>query len=267
MKNIALTFLTWLVLIPNLAHSEIAATPLPGDTRLVVFSYDQHNTYHILARPKSVTDIQFSSEERIKALALGDTIQWEVAKTTDGQHLFIKPKAERIQTSATIITDKRSYQLLLSSGSIDGKWYQRVTWEYPDLILLDETKKAEAADRESAEQSRLSSQVVSSGMPLDTVNFSYNIDGEAPFKPVGVMDDGKFTFIRMPQQIQELPALFLIDADRDAELINYVVRGDYLVVQRLFERVLLKIGKQEVRVTNAKLAKSRGGLFGLFKGD
>ncbi|MFD2274187.1 TrbG/VirB9 family P-type conjugative transfer protein [Undibacterium arcticum] len=73
----------------------------------------------------------------------------------------------------------------------------------------------------------------------------------------------KFTYIRMPQQLQELPALFLLTPDNDAELINYVVHGEYLVVQRLIDRVLLKIGKQEVRITNSKTTRS--GLMGLFR--
>ncbi|MFD2274188.1 hypothetical protein ACFS07_32805 [Undibacterium arcticum] len=37
----------------------------------------------------------------------------------------------------------------------------------------------------------MTSQVVAPGVSLESVNFSYQIDGDAPFKPAGVMDDGK----------------------------------------------------------------------------
>ncbi|MFD2274189.1 TrbG/VirB9 family P-type conjugative transfer protein [Undibacterium arcticum] len=47
---------------------------------------------------------------------------------------------KNVHTSATVITDKRTYQLLLTSNSTEGKWYQRVTWDYPELILLNEIK-------------------------------------------------------------------------------------------------------------------------------
>jgi P-type conjugative transfer protein VirB9 len=249
----------------HVAHAEAPAIPMPGDTRLVTFTYDEHNTYQLLARPKSVTDVQFHGEEHIRAVALGDTVQWEVAKTGDGQHLFVKPKFENITTSATVVTDKRTYQLILTSNTERGKWYQRVTWEYPDLLILEETKKEAEADKSEAEQKRLSSQVMNAGVALESVNFNYSISGDAPFRPLGAFDDGRFTYLRMPPNVQELPALFLVSDNSDAELINYVVKGEYLVVQRLIDSVLLKIGKHEVRVTNAKTSKSQGFL-DLFKG-
>lgn len=238
------------------SHAEVAPIAMPGDTRLVTFTYDPHNTYQLLTRPKSVTDVAFHSGERIKALALGDTVQWEVAKTADGQHLFIKPKFENITTSATIVTDKRTYQLLLTSNSLQGKWYQRVTWEYPELIVFEQQQQAEVQEKKDAEDKRLSSQVVANNFSIEDLNWNYQITGDAPFKPVGVFDNGKFTYIRLPANVQELPALFLVSPDSEAELVNYTVQGQYLVVQRLVESILLKIGKREVRVS-----KSKGGFF------
>lgn len=245
----------------NAAHAEMVAMPMPADTRLVVFPYDPHNTYQILTKPKAVTDIQFHGEERIKAVALGDTVQWETAKTADGTHLFIKPKFENIDTSATVVTDRRSYQLLLKSTRENGKWYQRVSWEYPELLMMQESLQVAAVEEKRVEEKRQASQTVSSGMALENLNFNYQIDGDAPFRPSGVLDDGKFTFLKMPAASQEMPALFLLPADgAEPELINYVIRGDYLVVQRLIDRVLLKIGKQEVRVSRQEKSK---GFFGL----
>lgn len=245
-----------IALASGASHAEVPPIAMPGDTRMVTFTYDPHNTYHLLTRPKSVTDVAFHSGERIKALALGDTVQWEVAKTGDGQHLFIKPKFENITTSATIVTDKRTYQLLLTSNGLQGKWYQRVTWEYPELIIFEQNQQAEAEEKKEVEEKRLSSQVVANNFALEDLNWNYQISGEAPFKPVGVFDNGKFTYIRLPANVQELPALFLVSPDSEAELINYTVQGQYLVVQRLIENVLLKIGKREVRVV-----KSKGGFF------
>ena len=39
------------------AQAEVKAIPMPGDTKLVVFSFDQNNTYTILARPRNITNI------------------------------------------------------------------------------------------------------------------------------------------------------------------------------------------------------------------
>ncbi|MFD2274190.1 hypothetical protein ACFS07_32815 [Undibacterium arcticum] len=64
MKLIRNLIVACLFLAHSWAAAEISATALPGDTRLVVFTYDQHNSYQILSRPKSVTDIQFNAEEK-----------------------------------------------------------------------------------------------------------------------------------------------------------------------------------------------------------
>lgn len=237
-----------LILMSATANAELPATPLPGDTKLVVFTYDENNTYRLFTRPKSVTNIQFYKDERIKALALGDTIQWEVAKTGDGQHLFVKPKFENISTSATIITDKRTYQLLFVSTKEDGKWYQRATWEYPQLVLHDELAQQVEEEKRNAKEKHQADQVIASGVKIEDLNYNYSIDGNAEFRPSVVFDDGKFTYLRMSGNVQELPALFMVNPDDEIELVNYRVRGEYLVVERLVSTILLKVGRNEVKI-------------------
>lgn len=258
MKKIFLALL--LIQFASTALAEVPATPLPTDTRLVVFTFDPNNSFEILLRPKSITNLQMGPDEKIKAFALGDTIQWEWSKTGDGQHLFLKPKFENIHTSATLITSKRTYQLLLKSSTVDGKWYQRVTWESSDLLSLDDQQGQK--DSTNQTEDKVSAKL-SPGTAVENLNFNYTIDGDAAFKPVSVLDDGKFTFLRMPPKLMELPALFMITPDNDSELINYIVRGDYLVIQRLVDKVLLKIGKQEVKVT--KEDPNRRTFFNMFK--
>ena len=63
------------------ARAELFATPLPGDSRLVQFEYDADNTFLILSRPKFVTHLEFGVDERIQAVAGGDTKFWEVTPT------------------------------------------------------------------------------------------------------------------------------------------------------------------------------------------
>lgn len=85
-------------------------------------------------------------------------------------------------------------------------------------------------------------------------------DNVAPFKPAMVFDDGKFTWIQLPSDVQEIPAIFALGADGTAELVNFTVRRNYFVVQRLFpDGALLKLRKDEVRVFNR-----RGKACGLF---
>jgi P-type conjugative transfer protein VirB9 len=242
------------------ASAEQVAMPISSaDTRLVVFTFDENNSYEILTKPKAVTDLEFQADERIETIAVGDPLQWEVQPTKSGKHLFIKPKFDDLSTSASIITDKRTYQFALRSGKEKdaSKWYQRVTWQYPDLIRSIAYDKAQKDERAEQENKKREDQVAGTGVPVQDLNFGYAIDGDTAFRPTSVFDDGKFTYIRMPAKIQELPALFYLPQDsKETELVNYTVKGDYLVVQRTMERVLLKIGKLEVKITNNKTYRS-----------
>ena len=140
MKNLILNALAAIGIAASLTptvHAEMSATALPGDTRLVEFEYDPDNTFLVLARPKSVTHVAFGEDEKISTVAGGDTKNWELSPTSDRRHLFVKPLFEGLETSMTVLTDKRSYQFVLRSTGPGSKWYQRVTWRYGQTILMD----------------------------------------------------------------------------------------------------------------------------------
>jgi P-type conjugative transfer protein VirB9 len=242
------------------ARSELFATPVPGDTRLVQFEYDPDNTFLVLGRPKSLTHLEFGADERIQTVAGGDTKHWELTPTQNRRHLFVKPIHEQIETSMTVITDKRTYQFVLRSTGAGAKWYQRVTWRYGGTLLLDaraeeERATATAVAVKAVERER-GDQVIGEAVRPQDLRFGYTLEGEAPFRPVSLFDDGSFTWIRMPARLAELPALFGSGEDGALAIVNYVVKGDYLLAQRVMERGVLKLGKQEVRFTRAPQTSS-----------
>lgn len=236
----------------QLCSAEIVATPLRGDSRLVEFSYDQDNTYLVLAKPKAVTHIHFAADEVIQSVAAGDTANWEFTPTRNRKNLFIKPRFDDQETSLTVITDKRSYQFVLRSTGDGKKWYQRVSWIYSrDLVLTVEG--ADAAESPVAAPAVAASAAkpptdTEIGIEPSSLHFGYQISGDAEFRPRVVFDDGKFTYFKMPSNLQELPALFAVIEDKDYSLVNFEVKGDYLVAQRLLPLAVLKLGREEVRV-------------------
>lgn len=255
--------MTLLATVSLNAFGEIKALPMPGDTKLVVFSFDPNDTYTILTRPNAITDVALHQDEEVVAMALGDSIQWRVQEAPG--HIFIKPLQPDIVTSGTLVTNKRTYQLSLRSSPHDGKFYQRVSWEYPDLIVLRTQHAARVKATIDAERSRIEATVASPDVRLEALNFDYTIDGDAPWKPTQVFDDGKFTWIRLGKT-QDLPAVFALGEGDKAELINMNVKGEYLVVQRLLPRLLLRLGRNEVTVRNRKAPGSGGSFFGFFGG-
>lgn len=252
--RVALSFS--LVAFAGLSAAEMVATPLRGDSRLVEFAYDQDNTFLLLAKPKAVTHVQFAPDEVIQSVAAGDTANWEFTPTRNRKNLFIKPRFDDQETSLTVLTDKRSYQFVLRSTGDGKKWYQRVSWIYSrDMLLTMEGMEPvesapvhAAAPAPAAQAAHRPAPDFETTIEPSSLHFGYVISGDAPFRPRMVFDDGKFTYFKLPANLQELPALFAVIDGNDFSLVNFEVKGDYLVAQRLMPQAVLKLGREEVRV-------------------
>lgn len=248
---------------PDRVRAESPPLPMPGDNRLVKFVYNPNETYTVLTRPESATHLEMAPDEDLDFVVLGDTFQWVVSKTP--KHFFIKPIKPDIFTSATIVTTKRTYQLTFRASAQNGKWMQHVGFHYPEIEMLQRVKSEAVAQRAVTEAQIESNATVASGLTIDKMKFDYVVEGAANIRPVTVFDDGRFTYIRFQPNAQELPALFMKEADGSLSLVNYQAKGDLMVVQRLVSRFLLKLGKDEVTITKADAVPAAGGLFNWLK--
>ena len=100
------------------------------------------------------------------------------------------------------------------------------------------------------------------------MNFDYRLTGDSPdWKPVRVFDDGRQVFIQMPGDIAttDMPPLFVLGPTSEAELVNYRVRGNYYVVDRLFRAAELRLGTRHqtiVRITRNDRRSTLAAMFG-----
>lgn len=248
----------------------VVGTPVRGDTRLIQYHFDPDATYLVLAKPKAVTHLQFAANEVIRSVAAGDTSSFELTPTKDRRHIFIKPKWEDLETSMTVLTDQRTYQFVLRSTGEGKKWHQRVSWIYGSEMLLPLPESDIAQGDSAPTQARLpeptqadptvaaaaASPTGVTGIKPDSLRFNYEVSGDASFKPSVVFDDGRFTYFKLPQDIQELPALFAVIDGNDYSLVNFEVKGQYLVAQRLMPVAVLKLGRAEIRITKQEPKKS-----------
>lgn len=78
---------------------------------------------------------------------------------------------------------------------------------------------------------------------LSALNFNYEVKGKARWKPECVYDDGRQTFIRLPENSAsgEMPVLLVRKGKQDV-LVNYRVKDSAMIVDGLFERIALIIG-------------------------
>ena len=103
---------------------------------------------------------------------------------------------------------------------------------------------------------------------MDSLFFDYEIkssDHDPSIRPVRVLDDGVKTYIVMSAlaEHRELPTLVIHGVDGN-EMVNYRVKGDTYIVDRLFDRAALLLGvsanirrKSRLRGKSLSLARSR----------
>lgn len=247
-----------LLAIPSAPHAAPArkvvtdiaaqAMPAPKENRIVRYTYSPDVIFRILSVPNLTTHLELAEDEGVdETPAIGDSAQWIV--TGGPRHLFIKPLRFDLETTFTVITDKRTYQFQLISGKSAGApVYQKVSFNYPEQQALVKIRKQEAKAKVEAEENRLRDQIVAPTIDPADLDFDYEVTGTAPFKPTAVYSNGAFTYLAMPS-VQDSPAIFLLDDEGNPSLINYQVKGNLVVVERMAERLLLKLGKAEVKVT------------------
>lgn len=215
-----------------------------------VYPYSDSAIYQVLAAPQRVTDIVLQPGETLTAIASGDTARWVIGNTTSGSgaekrtHILVKPYSARLTTNLVVTTDRRTYHLSLASSS--GPSMASLSWTYPKDALIAYRQAAKAA---------VAAAPVADGLSLESLRFDYTISGDHPsWRPLRAFDDGRQTFIEFPASlaIGEAPPLFLVDAHGKAQLVNYRQRGQFYVVDRIFDAAELRLGTKHqaiVRIT------------------
>jgi P-type conjugative transfer protein TrbG len=232
------------------ANRKATAGPDPDGYINAIMTYDYIDgaLYQVYAAPQRLTDIQLQPGEKIVGKpATGDNIRWVLARGssatsgTEQQHLYIKPTRPELETTIAINTDRRCY--LLELHSYDDTYMAAVQWRYPQ----DEISQLEAT---MSQQDSLAQATTASNVNIDKLNFGYGVavmKGRPIWTPTQVFDDGHKTYIRFPAAMldREAPALFVVSATNDTQLVNYRMRNDFFVVDRLFEQAELRLGQQD----------------------
>jgi len=214
---------------------------------VMVYSYEPGEVYRVDTAPDYVTSIQLEPGERLISKAAGDTQRWLLGNTIMGAGagqrvvILLKPRAPDLHTNITITTSKRIYFLDAYSHSGDG-YQSGISWTYPDDEL-----RAMQAQANTITQAQTND--IGSGLSINDLNFSYRLSmkqGSRPaWFPLQVFDDGQKTYIRFPDSLgtTDAPPLFILQQGNRADLVNYRVKGNYYIVDRLFDRAELRFGQ------------------------
>lgn len=225
-----------------------------------VYPYSEGALYRLYAAPEMVSDIALEPGEQLTAVSAGDTVRWVIGDTTSGTgeskrvHVLVKPFAPGLRTNLIITTDRRFYHLQLESTVRTSM--AAISWTYPQGTLIALQRRNAAAEAAA---------LVADGIALESLRFRYAISGDSPpWRPVRAFDDGTKVYIEFPTRLDqgEAPPLFVVGPDGDAQLVNYRVRRNYYIVDRLFAAAELRLGtdpQQVVRISRTDGVPKSGG--------
>ncbi|BCG75370.1 P-type conjugative transfer protein TrbG [Mesorhizobium sp. 113-1-2] len=217
-----------------------------------IYPWSEGALYQVYAAPGQITDIALEPGESLTGdgpIAAGDTARWIIGDTESGSgmarrvHVLVKPSRADITTNLIIATDRRSYMLELRAGA--KPYMPAVAWSYPAVKV-----------------GPLQTVATTPVIPDVTMrNYRYGFTGDSPpWKPVSVYDDGRRVYVEFPRGIVqgEMPPIFVIGPDGEAEITNSRVYQNVLIVDRLFGAAELRLGAGK-RQQTVRIVRTDGG--------
>ena len=221
-----------------LAAALVRAQPvhatLQPDPRIRLVPYRADAVYRLRGYVGYQIDITFAPGERFVGLGVGDSKG--ITFAADSNHLFLKPSAARVATNLTVLTNRRTYLFDYEAGSnppdpTGADVIYALRFEYPVVPVRPASR-----ERQRVETALQAAQ--STGFR----NYDYWYCGDPSLKPVEAWDDGVRTTLVFGAHT-ELPAIFASNDDGSESLVNFGVRADRVIVQRIARRLILRRGK------------------------
>lgn len=229
-------------------NAHAAKTPIKGkvDPRIKTVIYSDKDVYVVHSHYGYGTHIRFSPDEHIVHITIGDSIAWQV--TPEANNLFLKPMEDNADTNLIVLTNKRVYNFELhaqeAENASDPTLTFQVSFVYPEEALAERLAKLKKMQRHKQQEV-----IPDNNNSAMNWNFDYVKKGSEDIAPIRVFNDEKFTYFQFAENI-ETPAIFQVAKDKSESLINFHVRGKYIVVERVAEQFILRHGNQATCIFN-----------------
>ncbi len=224
------------ILLGGAWSAQAAVRPRPGDQdpRIQTVAYDPDQVTLLEGQLGFQMMLEFGPDERIENVSVGDALGWQVTPNRKANLLFLKPIDRLAPTNMTVVTTVRrySFELRVAPKASRNLAPYAVRFTYPPAAIA----------------MIIAPEFVPDPPPL-VANANYRVTGSAENAPARIFDDGRVTYFEWPQG-RAVPAIFAVAADGAENLVNYRVRGDFLVVEQLSPQFVLRNGKQVAQVLN-----------------
>jgi len=236
------------------AHALEVPRGASQDSRVRFVTYQPYNITRIVGTLRSSVQIEFSADEEIAHVALGNSVAWEVAPA--GNILFLKPREIQPVTNISVVTSRRdgstrSYQMELTvrdgSVALGQNTYFYVKYRYP----ADEAERRrwQAAQRALANQAKHADDVLALHEAYGPRNWRYSAQGSQQLEPQSVYDNGKITTFAFLGN-QEMPAIYMENPDGSETLVPKSVDGNLVMIHAIGRKFILRRGRDVLCVFN-----------------
>jgi type IV secretion system protein VirB9 len=223
----------------------------PGPDGRVLFAFGA-GLPTVVCAPLRVCLIELQPGEKLVGEPqIGDSVRWNVSPATYGKGeestamLVLKPQMPGLDTNLLITTDRRAYYVRLVSKADD--YVSRVAFVYNDDDGGKKWKDHFAEQKQAELAAARDSSKAQPGLPVafEHLHFDYQVKGgDENSRPLRVFDDGSKTYIQMSANIasREAPVLVVLGPDGKGEVVNYRMKDQTYIVDRLFEHAQLVLG-------------------------
>ncbi|SEM96429.1 type IV secretion system protein VirB9 [Luteibacter sp. UNCMF331Sha3.1] len=249
--------------IPLCSHADAtlpARLPPPVNAPGVhTYDYQADRIFTIRAGLGITTQIELSPNEQVLDYSTGFSSGWDLTRRDNV--FYVKPKNVDVDTNMMIRTATHSYILELKVVATDWKTLDqarragvqyKVTFRYPsDTSFQAETKAVEKAP-----------ELDTSLVKGRDYHFDYDYAKKrrvAPWLvPTNVYDDGRFTYIRMPDlkhfPTGNFPTIYMREKGHGEDaIVNTTVEGNTIVVHGTYPYLVIRHDKNVIGLRrNAK---------------
>ncbi len=214
------------------------------DSRIRATPYDGDQVYRLRGFVGYQIDLEFEAGESFIGLGAGD--MEGLSYFGEDNHLFLKPRAAKVATNLTVLTNRRHYQFDYTAvpshplpRDPDVIFALRFTYpSVPSQAAADAAARHIDSELQDASAHRRQ-------------NFDYWYCGVAALRPVLASDDGIHTRLRFAANA-DLPAIFVRGDDGSESLLNYSMDNGDVIVHRIAHQFILRRGKAAGCVVNKR---------------
>lgn len=262
MFKIRLVLSGFLLLLTLVAYSSAnAITPTGSDNRIKTFIYGKNDVFKIVTTYGYQTLIELEEDEKILTMSLGDPSPFKL--TPQKNKIFLKALIEGQLTNMTLITNKRTYQIELSSIIDDiSQIMYVVRFFYPDSIKKadkdsDSSSKEKVIDgaftlpkiklqrsgqnlqNQSGEQHYAGIQAEQAAS-RERNNYNYLKNGKSSKLLESVYDDGNKTYIKIKSGI--VTSINHLSTSNKEKALNFVMNdNNSYIVENVYDRITIRL--------------------------